>query len=89
MFEALGPDEALRHRVATVHDAMRADIAGLVEKGLADGSIHPDTSSAREAALIVGGLRGIGFQWLLDPEGFDPVDALAYLRDTTANRLAP
>ena len=84
MFEALGPDDALRERFAKFHEGMRADIAGLVRKGVDDGSIRPDVSADREAVTIVAGLRGIGYQWLLDPGSFDPVDALEHLRDTTA-----
>lgn len=88
MFEALGPDEELRTRFAKFHDEMRADFASLVAKGKRDGSIRKGISPDHEAALIVAGLRGIGYQWLLDPESFNPVPALAYLHDTTADRLA-
>jgi AcrR family transcriptional regulator len=88
MFESLGPDEALRTRFAKLHDTMRSDFAAIVTKGRRDGSIGDGLRAAREAALIIAGLRGIGYQWLLDPERFDPVDALAYLHDTTVDRLA-
>jgi AcrR family transcriptional regulator len=88
MFEALGPDEELRTRFAKFHETMRADFARLITKGQTDGSIRRGLGAAREAALVVGGLRGIGYQWLLDPEHFDLVGALAYLHDTTTARLA-
>ena len=40
--------------------------------------------------LVIAGLRGIGYQWLLDPDGFDPVSSLAYLHDTTRlDQLGP
>jgi AcrR family transcriptional regulator len=87
MFEALGPDQELRVRFAKFHDTMRADFAELIAKGQRDGSIRRGLAPAREAALVVGGLRGVGYQWLLDPDHFDPVDALAYLHDTTTARL--
>jgi len=88
MFEALGPDEELRTRFAKFHETMRADFARLISKGQTDGSIRRGLVPAREAALVVGGLRGIGYQWLVDPDRFDPVGALAYLHDTTTERLA-
>jgi AcrR family transcriptional regulator len=88
MFEALGPDEALRTRFAKFHEMMRADVARLISKGQHDGSIRRGLSPAREAALVVAGLRGIGYQWLLDPDHFHPVGALAHLHDTTTARLA-
>ena len=87
MFEALGADEALRSRFAKFHDEMRADFARFVAKGKRDGSVNKRLSPTDEAALIVAGLRGIGYQWLLDPEHFDPVPALTYLHETTSARL--
>ena len=86
-FEALGHDEELRSRFAKFHEVMRADFATLVSTGKRDGTIRADVSPALEAALIVSGLRGIGYQWLLDPEHFDPVPVLAHLHDATRDRL--
>lgn len=88
MYEATGSDEDLRRRFAKFHEVMRSDFAGYVRKGQRDGSVRRGPSPDREGELIVAGLRGIGYQWLLDPTSFDPVKALAYLRDTTAERLA-
>ena len=88
MFEALGPDEELRTRFAKFHDEMRSDFANLIAKGKRDGSVRKGLSPSDEAALIVAGLRGIGYQWLLDPQTFDPVPALTYLHQTTSHRLA-
>lgn len=88
MFEATGSDEDLRLRFAKFHEVMRADFAGYVRRGQRDGSIRRGPSPDREGEMLVAGLRGIGYQWLLDPTAFDPVKALAYLRDTTTERLA-
>ena len=88
-FEAIGPHEELRLRMLKLHEGMRADFATIIRRGKRDGSVGPHIADDREAELIVGGLRGIGFQWLLDPSGFDPLPALAYLRDTTEERLKP
>jgi AcrR family transcriptional regulator len=87
VFEALGPDADLRRRFADFHATMRKDFARLIAKGLADGSVRPGTDPAAEAALIVAGLRGVGYQWLLDGDRFDIVEALSYLQHTTVGRL--
>ena len=88
-FEAIGPHEELRLRMVKLHEGMRADFAALIRRGLDDGSVAPGTPPEREAELIIAGLRGIGFQWLLEPGAFDPLPALAHLRDTTEERLTP
>ncbi|HMC81415.1 MAG TPA: TetR/AcrR family transcriptional regulator [Acidimicrobiia bacterium] len=87
MFEALGPVPELRSTFVAFHSTMRADLARLVRKGLRDGSVRPGTSPANEAALIVAGLRGVAYQWRLDPDGFDPLPVLRHLRSTTDDRL--
>jgi AcrR family transcriptional regulator len=87
-FEALGPDEQLRRRFADFHATMRKDFARLITKGKADGSVGKDVQAAGEAALLVAELRGIGYQWLLEPTRFDIVDALAHLERTVVARLA-
>jgi AcrR family transcriptional regulator len=87
MFEALRPIPELRSTFVEFHASMRADLAALVRKGVRDGSIAPGTSPSKEAALIVAGLRGVGYQWRLDPDGFDPRPALRHLVSTTDARL--
>lgn len=87
MFEATGGDDDLRRRFAKFHEGFRADVARLVVRGQRDGSIRASAVPDAEGTLVVSALRGIGYQWLLDPSGFDPAPALDYLGDTTAARL--
>ncbi len=87
MFEAVGSEASLRERFAEFHVEMRSDFARMVRRGQRDGSILKGPSPDREGELIVAGLRGVGFQWLIDPDDFDPVKALTYLRNTTHTRL--
>ncbi len=90
MFEAVGSDDDMVRRFAKFHEGMRADFSRYIRRGQRDGSIRTGGPSPdREAELIIGGLRGVGFQWLLDPGAFDPVKALSYLRSTTLDRLQP
>lgn len=39
--------------------------------GIADGSIRPDAEPTDVAVAVLGQLRGIGFQQLLDPAAVD------------------
>ena len=68
---------------------MRADLAQLVRRGLRDGSIARHRRPEEEAMLVVAGLRGIAYQWRLDPDGFDPAAALQVLGVATEQRLRP
>jgi len=52
-------------------EAFRADLREDVAAGLADGTIRPDVVPDEAAIAIVGQLRGIGLQRLLDPEAVD------------------
>jgi AcrR family transcriptional regulator len=89
MFEAVGPVAELRSTFVELHADMRADFARFVRRGLRDGSVRPGVSPDNEAAVIVAGIRGIGYQWLLDPDGFDPVVILRHLGRVTDERLRP
>ena len=86
MFEALGGNDDLRAHFVEFHRTMRSDIARLVRRGIRDGSIRSRVDATSEAELIVGGLRGVAYQWALDP-AFDPVGAFAYLSQATRSRL--
>lgn len=88
MFEALGDNEFLRRCFVDFHRRQRADIADLVRRGIKDGSIKPATIVDDEATSVIAALRGIGYQWLLDPIGFDPAPAIRHLAEATEMRLA-
>jgi AcrR family transcriptional regulator len=87
-FEALGPTMELRERFATLHANEHRNLANVISKGIEDGSIDPRLNPDVEAQLILATLRGIGYEWRLDPEGFDPVSCLDHLIVTTRKRLA-
>ena len=52
-------------------DAFRADLCDDIQAGIADGTIRPDVTPAEAAVEVVGQLRGIGLQRLLDPRAVD------------------
>ena len=76
MFEALLPIPLLRDRMADLHRDMRTNFASAITRGVAEGSVDPSVSAGRAARLFVGALRGAGYQWLLDPDHVDILDAL-------------
>ena len=52
-------------------EAFRADLREDVAAGIADGTIRPDLVPDEVAIAVVGQLRGIGLQRLLDPRAVD------------------
>lgn len=44
------------------------DIAGLIREAREIGDIRPDARARAEASLIVASLRGVLFQWLINPD---------------------
>jgi AcrR family transcriptional regulator len=87
MFEAVGPVADLRSTFVELHTDMRSDFARFVRRGVRDGSIREGASAGHEAAVIVAGMRGIAYQWLLDPDAFEVAPALRYLARVTDERL--
>ena len=87
MFEAVQSKEDLREEFVKFHRSQRADLVEIIRRGMRDGSIRPDLDIQAEAAAVVSGLRGIGYQWILDPDGFAAVPALRHLYESTEARL--
>jgi AcrR family transcriptional regulator len=87
MFEALGPNPELRRHFVEFHRVMRADLARLLRRGMRDGSVQPGAEPEADAALVIADLRGIAYQWLLDPGDVDLAAALAHLYQATESRL--
>jgi AcrR family transcriptional regulator len=86
-FEALGPIPELRAHFVAFHRTMRADMAAFVRRGLRDGSVAPGIHAKAEGAAIVAALRGIGYQWLLDPDEVDPAAMIGHLISSIERRL--
>lgn len=89
MFEAVQSNEELRQVFVEFHRSQRSDLAAILRRGIKDGSVRSDVNVKAEAAAVVSGLRGIGYQWMLDPDGFGAVPALKHLYDATESRLRP
>lgn len=64
----------------------RAFVAGLIEDGIAQGSIRADVGVEETALTIVGALRGVAMQLLLD-EGIDLPTARSAIRSLVLTAL--
>jgi AcrR family transcriptional regulator len=89
MFEALGPTPDLQPEFRDLHRTFRADIAKLLRAGIKAGTIRRDVDVAAQSALVLASLRGIAFQWLLEPEAFDVGAAYKELKRNLRKALSP
>jgi AcrR family transcriptional regulator len=67
----------------------RADVREDVEAGLAAGTIRPDVRPDDVGVAVVGQLRGIGMQRLLDPDAVDTEHLRQQVTDHWRRALAP
>ncbi len=88
MFEALGPDVALRERMTQFHQSMREDIAQLVETGRIDGSVNSGVDPESTAVILVALFRGLAYQWMLDPVSVDLTKAYDVIYQQVGGALA-
>jgi AcrR family transcriptional regulator len=88
MFEAIGPTPDLQPEFRQLHVRFRADIEKLLREGIKAGEIRADIDPKAQAALLMATQRGIGFQWLLDPEAFDLAAAYDELKRNLRKALA-
>lgn len=86
-FEALGPVPELRAHFVEFHRTMRAEMSAFVRRGLRDGSVVAGASPKAEGATIVAALRGIAYQWLLDPDEIDAATLIGHLITSLDRRL--
>ncbi|GLW10748.1 TetR family transcriptional regulator [Microtetraspora sp. NBRC 13810] len=87
MFEALKPIPVLRDRMAELHREFRASIELGVREGIEAGLVPASVDPAAVARVLISGLRGAAYQWLLDPGEFDMDRALLDLRSLMEDML--
>lgn len=73
MGESIGPVAEIREPMARANREFRAYLERELERGIEAGEIRADLDVHAQAASIVGVLRGIVIQWLLDPDSLDLV----------------
>jgi AcrR family transcriptional regulator len=89
MFEAVGPDDALRERIVQFHDQLRLELAGYLELGRADGSVRSEIDPQAEAIQLLAEIRGLAYQAMLEPDRFDLHQALCHAEQVLLDRIAP
>ena len=89
MFEALGPTPELAKEFRTLHARFRSDIERTLRAGIDAGTMHADIDAPAQAAILLGTLRGIAFQWLLDPTGFSIAAAYEEQKKNLRRIFAP
>jgi AcrR family transcriptional regulator len=87
MAESIGPVPEIRETFATANREFRAYVERGIKDGIEAGDIRPDIDLAAEAGMIVGALRGIALQWLVDPDGVDLRATRRELRQTLERSL--
>ncbi|MDQ6525087.1 TetR/AcrR family transcriptional regulator [Nocardioides sp. LHD-245] len=88
LFDALNPASAARPPILDYNASLGRLVLSSIEAGQADGSIRSDLDGTREASRVLEGIRGIGFHWLLTPDGYDAAAALSHLIALVEEHLA-
>jgi AcrR family transcriptional regulator len=88
MAESIALVPEIRPTFARANRDLRALVERWIEDGIESGEIRPDVDRAARAAVIVGTLRGLALQWLVDPDGFDVAAVRAQLRASLEAELA-
>jgi AcrR family transcriptional regulator len=88
VYAALGPMPELRGDLARAHAAQRRRVAGWIAAGIEVGEIRADADPVQQAGLYLGALRGIVYQWMIDPESIDLGQAYDTLIGTLEAGLA-
>jgi AcrR family transcriptional regulator len=88
MFEAMGPIQQLQPEFQKLHENFRKDIERILHEGIAAGVIRADIDPAAQAAILLGAMRGIAFQWLLDRDAFSLDAAYSELKQNLHRSLA-
>lgn len=74
-FDSIGPDQALKHVIANVHERRRRDVEKWIATGIAVGNIRADADVRSVAEQFCASIIGIVYQWLVTP------DDEAHIRD--------
>lgn len=89
MMEALAPSTPIREEMAALNRRVRDRAAELVRSAQNAGLARPDVDAGGLAVWLVGALRGIAHQYLVDPASVDLDAAYAELRRAVLTRTLP
>lgn len=87
--EAQGSPEELRTALAAHHRAVRDLVSDLLRTARDQGAIRPDVDVEAQAAILVGTLRGLGQQVLIEPDALDVERVTEEVLGSTRRALQP
>jgi hypothetical protein len=87
MAESIALVPEIRPTFAKANAEFRAHVERGIRQGIENGEIRADADPAAQAALLVGTLRGISLQRLIDPEHFDVASLRRELHDSLERSL--
>lgn len=88
LFDALNPASSAREPILEYNASLREAFASNLRIGVEEGTIRSDIDVDREAGWLLECIRGIGFHWLLTPDGYDPAAALTHSIAVAEARLS-
>jgi AcrR family transcriptional regulator len=88
MAESIGLVPEVRPTFVRANQEFRAVVERWVQDGIDAGEIRAGVQPAAQAVVVVGTLRGIALQWLVDPYGIDFASLRRELRDSLEKALA-
>ncbi len=89
MFEVLGPIRELLPEFQKLHRDFRADIERIVRGGVEAGVIRADVDPKAQAVILMGVMRGIAIQWLLERDAFPLEPTYEAVKANLRRSLAP
>lgn len=86
--EAPGLEPAIRELLARHDESYRRRLRRWIVEAQQDGTARTDIDPVAASAVIEGMLRGVGYQWMLNPESLRPTAMVPTLRDAVLGLLA-
>lgn len=87
MGEALGAVPEIREPIASLNSGARARLERIIARGIEAKEFRDDVDASASAALIIGALRGLVMQHLIDPEAIDLAQMQSSMRSTAVGGL--
>jgi AcrR family transcriptional regulator len=88
MGEALGAVPEIRQSIADLNAGARARLMSIIQRGIDQGEFRKDTNVEAAAALIIGALRGLVMQHLIDPKKLNIKNLRATVQATVIASLS-
>jgi len=75
-FESIGPESVLQDVVSNIHQRRARDVAAWIEAGIQESTIDAGVDANEVANFFCAMIVGIVYQWLLNPNDLNAIEAL-------------